>query len=78
MVKISFPVAPSNGQTFCWSTIQAKPKTIYHRNHLLANFFRTTYSDWLFKPWIRFIILILFVVYFVSFNEFILKHFNLV
>ncbi|EJD74321.1 hypothetical protein LOAG_18350 [Loa loa] len=56
-------VMPHKGHTLYWSTIREERKMMPYRNHLLANFFRTTYSDWLFKPSIRLIILILFVIY---------------
>ncbi|CAG9532728.1 unnamed protein product [Cercopithifilaria johnstoni] len=52
--------------TLYWSTIKEKQKMTPHRNHFLANFFRTTYSDWLFEPTARLIILVLFVLYLIT------------
>uniref|UniRef100_A0A0R3RMN3 SSD domain-containing protein n=1 Tax=Elaeophora elaphi TaxID=1147741 RepID=A0A0R3RMN3_9BILA len=61
----NFVVALNKGHAFHWSAIKKEQKLISHRNHFLANFFRTTYSDWLFKSWIRLIVLILFILYLV-------------
>ncbi|EJW81878.1 hypothetical protein WUBG_07213 [Wuchereria bancrofti] len=61
-----FSVIPYKNRTFYWSTIKEEQKTISHRNnHLLANFFRTTYSDWLLKPFVQLTVLVLFILYLV-------------
>ncbi|KAK6100847.1 Patched family protein [Brugia pahangi] len=59
-----FQVVPYKSHTIYLSTIKEEKKTItYRNNHLLANFFRTTYSDWLLKPFVRLIVLLLFILY---------------
>ncbi|KAL4002135.1 Patched family protein [Acanthocheilonema viteae] len=55
--------APHKGH---WLMIGKVQKINSHHNHLLANFFRTTYSDWLFKPSVRLIILVIFVLYLIA------------
>uniref|UniRef100_A0A915Q3X8 SSD domain-containing protein n=1 Tax=Setaria digitata TaxID=48799 RepID=A0A915Q3X8_9BILA len=52
--------------TVCWPAVKEHRETISNCNHLLANFFRTTYSDWLLKPLIRLTILLLFILYLIT------------